>query len=126
VVGTTGHSINWTVNEASTTTPTYKIYLNGTENASGTWVAGGIITINVDGLGVGSYEYKAVATDVDGSASDTVIVTVTPASPAIPGYPLFELLGVVVIILPLIAWYVTRTSKSGTRRLVWANKSPEI
>ncbi|XOB46885.1 MAG: NosD domain-containing protein [Candidatus Nealsonbacteria bacterium] len=73
--GTTGHNISWTATDLNP--GTYKIYRDGLEIDSGTWESGIAITINVDGLAIGSYNYTIVATDAFGNvASDTVWVTV--------------------------------------------------
>ena len=43
------------------------------------------MTISVDGLAVGTYNYTIVATDgLGGSVQDTVIVSVTPTVPSAP------------------------------------------
>jgi len=73
--GTTGHSISW--NATDNNPGSYVIYKDGIEVNSGSWTSGIPITINVDGLTVGSYNYTINVIDVyDKSATDTVIVTV--------------------------------------------------
>ncbi|MCF2137737.1 MAG: TcfC E-set like domain-containing protein [Candidatus Thorarchaeota archaeon] len=55
---------------------TYEIYRNATLIFSANW-AGGLITINIDGLSVGSYNYTIEIHDKAGNTNrDTVIVTV--------------------------------------------------
>ncbi|KKN08829.1 hypothetical protein LCGC14_1052760 [marine sediment metagenome] len=73
--GTTGHSISWIATDNNP--GNYIIYKDGFEVNSGSWTSSVPITINVDGLTVGSYNYTIVVSDVyDNSATDTVIVTV--------------------------------------------------
>ena len=73
--GTTGHDITWTA--ADTNPDTYIIYKDGTEIASGNWTSNSPITVNVDGLLIGSYDYTIIVSDISGNfARDTVIVTV--------------------------------------------------
>ena len=72
--GTTGNTITWSPSDAH---PSHHVvYRNGTEVASGNW-DGSSITVNVDGLSVGVYNYTIVVYDTSGNcASDTVLVTV--------------------------------------------------
>jgi hypothetical protein len=78
VAGATGNSISWTVTDLTTTTTNYKIYRNGTQMTSASWISGIAIVYGVDGLNVGSYNITIIATDGrGGEVSDTVIVTVT-------------------------------------------------
>ncbi|XOB40764.1 MAG: PKD domain-containing protein [Candidatus Nealsonbacteria bacterium] len=73
--GTTDNTISWTATDNNP--DTYIIYRDGLEIDSGTWTSGVAITINVDGLTVGSYNYTIVVTDAFGNmVSDTVWVTV--------------------------------------------------
>jgi parallel beta-helix repeat protein len=76
--GTTGHMILWApldIHPAS-----YLILLDGGTVSSGEW-NGSSISISVDGLALGSYNYTLVVFDTTGnSVLDQVIVTVTPAS----------------------------------------------
>ncbi|MFW9926830.1 MAG: NosD domain-containing protein [Candidatus Thorarchaeota archaeon] len=75
--GTTGHVIIW---DAYSTHPfSYEIYKDGILHTSVPW-NGGLISINVDGLSVGEYNFTLVVIDdADQTASDTVMVTVNPA-----------------------------------------------
>ncbi|GAB4320357.1 MAG: hypothetical protein Kow0069_24260 [Promethearchaeota archaeon] len=84
VQGTTGNTISWTPTDDTTVdgNRTYAVFRNGTQVASGSWVSGVTFTIGVDGLSPGSYGYLVVVSDgCEDSASDLVIVTVTPAPP---------------------------------------------
>ncbi|MCF2138047.1 MAG: right-handed parallel beta-helix repeat-containing protein [Candidatus Thorarchaeota archaeon] len=73
--GTSGHSITWHPEDKFPSS--YKVYRNGTVVGFGTW-DGSPITVDVDGLSVGSYNYTLVVYDSTGNQnSDTVFVTVT-------------------------------------------------
>ncbi|HME51096.1 MAG TPA: hypothetical protein VKM55_02655 [Candidatus Lokiarchaeia archaeon] len=78
-VGTTGHSISWTITSAypGISNTSYIVCCNGTQITTGSWTNGTPITIAVDGLAIGIYNYTIVASDgLGGSVQDTVIVTV--------------------------------------------------
>ncbi|MFX0015701.1 MAG: S8 family serine peptidase [Promethearchaeota archaeon] len=78
----TGYSINWTA--ISLFPDTYIIYKNGTEIDAGSWISDNSITINVDGLAVGSHNFTIVVEDsYENSVIDTVIVTVIPITPTL-------------------------------------------
>ena len=74
--GTTGNTIEWNPSDAH---PSHHVvYRNGTEVVSDSW-DGGSVTIEVDGLSVGVYNYTIVVYDTSGnSASDTVLAIVLP------------------------------------------------
>ncbi|MBY9007143.1 MAG: hypothetical protein KGD63_10320 [Candidatus Lokiarchaeota archaeon] len=77
--GTTGHSIIWIATDDNPTT--YIITQNGTIVASGSWSSGDSITVSVDGLSVGIYQYTCTINDGDGlSDSNFVMVKVVPAT----------------------------------------------
>jgi hypothetical protein len=72
--GETGNSITWTPNDLHP--KNFTIYKNGAVEDSGSW-DGSAITIDVDGLSPGVYNYTIVVYDLGGnSVIDTVIVTV--------------------------------------------------
>ena len=72
--GSTGNTIDWDVSDMNPSH--YYIYLNAIEIESG-FFDSGVISINIDGLAVGSYTYQIVIYDLAGnSAQDTVIVNV--------------------------------------------------
>ncbi len=74
--GETGNNITWTATDYNP--ETYIVYRDGIEIASGTWTSNNPITVNVDGLLPGSYDYTIVVADMYGnSVSNTIIVTVT-------------------------------------------------
>jgi hypothetical protein len=74
--GVAGPSITWDPTDAHPSS--YVIYREGVSVKSGTWNASGeTITVAVDGLSVGTYNYTIVVTDVgSNSANDTVYVIV--------------------------------------------------
>ena len=73
--GTIGTNISWLATDIDPNS--YSIFLNGSLTASGSWTTGNIISINIDGLAVGVYNYTIVVTDsVNLTATDTVFVTV--------------------------------------------------
>jgi hypothetical protein len=74
VEGTTGNTIIWTPSDAHPSH--YVVYRNGTEVALASW-NGSSITVDVDGLSVGVYNYTIVVYNTSGNwASDTVLVIV--------------------------------------------------
>ncbi len=73
-VGSTGHSITW--HPYDNNPKSYSVTRNGVEVDSGAW-SGESITVNIDDLAYGNYEYIChVYDDNDDSAADTVHVTV--------------------------------------------------
>ncbi len=84
VHSTAGHNITWVITDASIAMTNYNIYLDGSLNATGTWVNGTLATIDIDGLAVGSHNYTIIAADgLGGINEDTVIVHVTNVPPSI-------------------------------------------
>jgi hypothetical protein len=80
--GETGNSITWTPTDSHPAS--YTIYKDGVIHQSGDW-NGSAITISVDGLSAGNYNYTLVVTDIGGNtATDTVMVTVTAPSTTTP------------------------------------------
>jgi len=77
-VGTIGHNIVWA--PFSSDPAAFDLHLEGSLIDSGVW-DGLPITVNVDGLTAGTYEYKLTVYDGDSnSVSDTVFVFVTTAT----------------------------------------------
>jgi hypothetical protein len=73
--GDTGNEISWTTSSTNET-DTYIITVNGTEVESGSWNTA-TISIDVDGLALGTYVYTLTVNDTLGTtASDTVNVFV--------------------------------------------------
>ena len=79
--GTTGQSLNW--NGTDLYPAQYSIYLDGIQIASGSWNSSDeIITVSLDGLAPGMYNYTCVLTDESGNwGSDSVMVTVNALTP---------------------------------------------
>ena len=77
---TTEHNITWTASDADP--DSYTICKNNINIESDTWISSNPITINVDGLSPGTYNYTITAWDMSGNtALDTVIVQVTENIP---------------------------------------------
>lgn len=89
--GASGNIITWTPNDINPAA--YVIYRNGTSIETGNW-NGSAISINVDGLEAGIYNFTLVVSDASGiSNSDTVMVTVkTKKSEDSPGFSVLILL----------------------------------
>jgi parallel beta-helix repeat protein len=86
VVDTTGNSIVWSPSDEYP--DYYVISSNETEIKQGNW-GGSRITLNVDGLDVGTHSFTLTVYDGSGqSASDSVNVTVLPTQPTTPEQPL--------------------------------------
>ncbi|TFG04467.1 hypothetical protein EU538_12280, partial [Candidatus Thorarchaeota archaeon] len=76
---TTGHNITW--NPVETNPSWFEVTQNGSLIASGEW-NGSAITICVDGLPLGTFNFTLMLVDLAGSsASDTVLVTVSDETP---------------------------------------------
>ncbi|MBY9005438.1 MAG: cellulose 1,4-beta-cellobiosidase [Candidatus Lokiarchaeota archaeon] len=74
--GSTGNSISWTATDDNPTT--YTVTRDGTQVSSDSWISGSPITVSVDGLSEGSYDYVIIVNDGDvQSTTDTVVVVVT-------------------------------------------------
>lgn len=72
--GTTGNQITWVVGDINP--GTYEITVDGLLYKTGTWI-NGTISVDIDGLAIGIYEFIIFSYDVWGYlASDTVMVTV--------------------------------------------------
>ena len=107
VEGATNQNITWTATDDNPTT--YEVaLLNGTVVDSGSWTSGGAIVIDLDEFEAGTYECTITVYDIGlNSASDTVLVTVTPAGGGLPDIILDNLLYIgigvgVVVVLGLI------------------------
>ena len=78
VAGTTGHSIS--VNATDLHPDSYSVYKDGNQFALGAWNTSADITVSVDGLAVGTYDFTITAFDSsNNSANVSVIITVTSA-----------------------------------------------
>ncbi|MCY3410656.1 MAG: hypothetical protein INQ03_03365 [Candidatus Heimdallarchaeota archaeon] len=75
VFNTTGHEISWTATDNYDNS--YKLFLNGQFNTSGTWISGNPVIIDIDGLEIGLHNYTIYFFDKsNNSVIDTVIITV--------------------------------------------------
>lgn len=85
--GTTGNEITWTISDNNP--QTYTVYRNGSVQVSGTWsLSPDTITIGVDDLTIGVYNYTLKAVDAFGSSSiDTVLVTVIDTTDPVVNSP---------------------------------------
>ena len=83
--GTTGHTISWTITGNRVEgEKTYEIMLDDNIVDSGSWSDGETVSVNVDGLSVGSHSYTIRATAGDWSTSGyTTYVSVIPIIPKI-------------------------------------------
>ena len=82
--GQVGNVISWTITDMTTGTRSYAILRNGSPVGSGTWTTGIAISLHIDGLSPGTYNFTITATDgLGGSVQDTVLVTVLNVAPSI-------------------------------------------
>lgn len=98
--GDTGNIILWTVTSNLISNPNYSIYIDDILNRTGFWETGEPIAISVDGLSVGTYEYRIEVNNFNNTIQDIVIIIVeTPkkSEPIIPGYSVLFLVGILVI-----------------------------
>ncbi|MEE9411294.1 MAG: hypothetical protein V3V41_10235, partial [Candidatus Heimdallarchaeota archaeon] len=76
--GTTGNTISWAATDMNPWM--YTIYNNTILLETGYWTSDTNITINIDGLSPGTYDYRIVITDARGNiVEDTLTVTVNVA-----------------------------------------------
>jgi hypothetical protein len=121
--GTTGHQIQWTINDGSVTVPTYWIRVDGAHVQSGSWTTAETITLNLDALGLalGPHTVLLEATDGGLNSTDTVIVTVndlpTVNSPPNVNYN-FGSTG------NIIPWVITDTVSGTTHYAVTRDGTP--
>ncbi|MHA2299172.1 MAG: DUF7948 domain-containing protein [Candidatus Hodarchaeales archaeon] len=87
-VNTIGHNLSWVVTDNAPNN--YTVERDGSPVASGAWASGIPVVIDVDGLGIGSYNYTVVFTDSNGYITSSQIwvtvldifsltITLTPA-----------------------------------------------
>jgi len=116
----TGNEIAWNVtsynmNDSATCT----IYVNGTpvNKFNGvSWTSGIPVSVSIDGLAQGFYNFTIVASDgLGNSAQDTVIVTVNGGTGGVPGISWIGLLIMIVILCavlgPVTILGIVRTRK---------------
>ena len=98
--GSTGNYINWTMIDEST--GTYVLLRDGLLLEADSWVSGEIISINVDNLAEGVYNYTLIAIDVSGNQAVHSVFAVV-AKPERTAFPsMYILLIGFSLILPII------------------------
>jgi hypothetical protein len=100
----TGNNIVWIVTGSLIEPRQYTVCRDATAVAAGVWNPGERVTVNVDGLYAGTYNYTITATSGDGGAiEDTVFVT------ANPDYVLLSLLVLIMVgTIGIICYWSTR------------------
>jgi len=94
-VGDTGNTISWVVTSTLVISPTYYIYQDNVSIDTNSWSSGSPIEINIDGLSVGTYEYRIEVHNSDVVIKDFVTVNVEArAEEIIPGFSLLFVLGI--------------------------------
>jgi parallel beta-helix repeat protein len=86
-LGETGHSISWTVTDIYYWNAEYYIYLDEVLVKTGDWVSGDLISLNVDGLDVGTHSFRIIA--YDGTAWGKNENTIEVEVGIIPDSPVF-------------------------------------
>ncbi|MCH8908621.1 MAG: hypothetical protein IH840_16160, partial [Candidatus Heimdallarchaeota archaeon] len=72
---TTGNLLSWDVRDSDPNN--YGIFIDGLLKQNGVWTSGTPITIDIDGLAKGTYNYEIVVSDLQGhSSSNSIYVTV--------------------------------------------------
>jgi hypothetical protein len=97
VANTTGHALSWTIYDLAP--GTVLILRNGTQVSTPSWITRSqIITTNVDGLSVGTYNYTVIVRDASGNAiTDTVWVRVTqPTTSTSPTGGIWDIINTVL------------------------------
>ncbi len=78
--GSTGNTLSW--NSSDLHPDSYTIYRNGTTVSSGSWSSNSLISISIDGLSLGKYNFTILISDLSGNVNvSTVWVTVHDATP---------------------------------------------
>ncbi len=111
VEGTNENTISWTVSDENP--DFYTIYRDGVEIATDIWDSN-TITINIDGLAAGEYEYMIIVTDACGHTnSDTVIVTVTLSIPELRSTSFA--IPIIIIAFPVILQFLRKKKRKLVR-----------
>ncbi|MFX0138457.1 MAG: ABC transporter substrate-binding protein, partial [Candidatus Hodarchaeota archaeon] len=76
IEGQTGNNISWNITSNFVESPYYDLYVDDVFNKTDTWASGIPVTINVDGLPVGTHEYRIEVHNGDLDTEDTVYVEV--------------------------------------------------
>jgi hypothetical protein len=98
--GTTGHSIVWSCSDFYP--DSYRIYINGVVNKTADWDSADISVV-LDNLVQGTYNLTVVVYDTSGnSASDTVMVSVTPAGLSSTTIILIIVAGAAILVIIIV------------------------
>ncbi|MBN2152111.1 MAG: right-handed parallel beta-helix repeat-containing protein [Candidatus Lokiarchaeota archaeon] len=125
-----GNEITWYVVDNIGGIKTYVIYRNGSSVAQSAWSTGTAISIDVDGLPVGSYNYTIAMSDEFGrTVFDTVIVTVTKGTSQ--GLPISwttadSLLVALIVIMSGFFAFVVLQALSQSRRFRKGTRSRDL
>ena len=96
--------INWTITDVTVNNPTYTIEVNGeivVENIP--WISDQDIQFDVSGWEMGNYTVRITANDGNGGVVvDIVLVVVMDDAFRIPGFSIFNIIGLSVITLIII------------------------
>jgi parallel beta-helix repeat protein len=125
-----GNEITWFVVDNVGGLKNYVIYRNGSSVAQSAWLSGTAISIDVDGLAVGSYNYTIAIIDEFGrTAFDTVIVTVmegTPQSQPTSWTTADSLLVALIVIMSGFFAFAVLQALSQSGRLRKGSRSREV
>jgi len=128
----TGVAVSWTITDLSATTPVYTIYADGHVIATGTWDSGVAVTLNLDGIAPGTYNFTIVVIDGFGArVQDQMWLirldeqTTSPLQEAGPGIALVILgiLGASLILMLVVGAVVS--SKLGIGKPQMTRRKPE-
>jgi hypothetical protein len=120
----TGYNISWTWTDLAP--DIYNILRNGTSIDTALWTSGDPITISIDGLGVGTYNYEIVVYDTSGNInSHNLLVSVLNLTESLLDVPVIQPIetsvindGIVVLnwseILDATTYYVYRADSNIT------------
>ncbi|MFX1454633.1 MAG: ABC transporter substrate-binding protein [Promethearchaeota archaeon] len=100
--GSTGNTITWTITATNTNNPHYYIHINNSLDTSNSWQSAVPVIINLDALSAGAYFYTIEAHNGYYILTDSVIVTVEGGGVGIPGYSMFIIIGITIILTPAI------------------------
>lgn len=125
VVGSTGNVISF--NASDLHPDSYIVYQNGTQKLSGTWTSSANISISIDGLNTGFYNFTVIVFDQShNSASVTFTIHILPKPVTSPGTntsststgttstistPGFGVIVTIVTLLSFIGFYWKRKNK---------------
>ncbi|HMF32740.1 MAG TPA: 6-bladed beta-propeller [Candidatus Lokiarchaeia archaeon] len=122
----TGNTLSWLITGGANSGNTVTVYRNGTAVAWGPWTAGTPVSVSLDGLAPGIYNFTAMATDnLGNTVQDTVFVTVIGSPEAPSGTSnawtttdslLTALLVVVAVLVVITVLRSAPTSKTGFPR----------